>query len=103
MSMNSAGKNDGYGGKKMTSGGSGAAATGQEFIIQLATTRKMLFNILEKHDAVPDRVKFILFAICIRCTLKSSLTTLCTLLFLDYYYAECFMGPKRAESGIDRE
>lgn len=33
------------------------AATGQEFIIQLATTRKMLYNILEKHDAVPDRVR----------------------------------------------
>lgn len=34
------------------------AATGQEFIIQLATTRKMLYNILEKHDAVPDRVSY---------------------------------------------
>ena len=33
-----------------------AQATGQEFIIQLATTRKMLLNMLEKHDAVPDKV-----------------------------------------------
>ena len=46
---------------------SGAAAmgnvvpSGQELIIQLATTRKMLRNILEKHDAVPDRVSNLLF------------------------------------------
>jgi hypothetical protein len=34
-----------------------AQPTGQEFIIQLATTRKMLLNLLEKHDAVPDKVR----------------------------------------------
>jgi hypothetical protein len=34
-----------------------AQATGQEFIIQLATTRKMLLSVLEKHDAVPDKVR----------------------------------------------
>jgi hypothetical protein len=33
-----------------------AQATAQEFVIQLATTRKMLLSVLEKHDAVPDKV-----------------------------------------------
>ena len=35
----------------------GGAPSGQDFILQLATTRRMLFNILEKHDAVPDKVR----------------------------------------------
>lgn len=64
MSMNNASKNDSYGAKKMGGVGSGAAATGQEFIIQLATTRKMLYNILEKHDAVPDRVSTCVTGLC---------------------------------------
>lgn len=38
----------------------GGQVSGQEFIIQLATTRKMLHNILEKHDAVPDKVSDLL-------------------------------------------
>jgi hypothetical protein len=51
VSMAPGGRGDGQYAKKAP-----AQATGQEFIIQLATTRKMLLSVLEKHDAVPDKV-----------------------------------------------
>lgn len=41
-----------------------AQATAQEFIIQLATTRKMLLSVLEKHDAVPDKV--LAYLVCLK-------------------------------------
>jgi hypothetical protein len=33
------------------------AASGQEFVLQIAATQRMLYHILEKHDALPDRVR----------------------------------------------
>lgn len=35
--------------------------TGQEFAMQLITTQRMLHHILEKHDALPDRVSYTLY------------------------------------------
>ena len=54
---------DRYSSKKTIPGSAGGvtgvgagAGSGQEFILQLAATRRMLYSVLEKHDAVPDRV-----------------------------------------------